>query len=87
MIVLRKPLRGLNKEMNKKKHQTKGACAYKTTCHNCGSGDGNQVYVQEDGSFDAWCYACETYDPMNDGGNVVPINQMKVDSRMKDGRR
>jgi len=82
MIVLRKPLRGLNKKMNKKKHQTKGACAYKTTCHNCGSGDGNQVYVQEDGSFDAWCYACETYDPMNDGGNVVPIKQIK-DSRMK----
>ena len=81
MIVLQKPLRG-SSSMNKKQHQTNGTCAYKTTCSNCGSGDGNQVYVQEDGSFDAWCYACETYDPMNDGGNVVPINQIK-DSRMK----
>ena len=82
MIVLQKPLRG-SSSMNKKQHQTKGTCAYKTTCSNCGSGDGNQVYVQEDGSFDSWCYACETYDPMNDGGNVVPINQIKVDSKMK----
>ena len=61
-------------------HKSKGKCLYKTSC-GCGSGDGKQVYVQEDGSLDAYCWACETYDPMN-SDNVVSIKPMK-ESKMR----
>ena len=29
--------------------------------HSCGSVDGLQVFLQDDGSYDGWCYACRTY--------------------------
>lgn len=31
--------------------------------HSCGSGDGLQVFEQEDGGYDGFCFACGTYVP------------------------
>ena len=58
-------------------NKSKGRCAYKTSCNDCGSSDAKQVYMLEDGTTDAWCWACQTYDPMNSSHNVVSINQIK----------
>jgi hypothetical protein len=57
--------------------RSKGKCLYKTNCNDCGSRDGKQVYLLEDGTNDAWCWACKTYDTMSSTHNVVPINKMK----------
>ena len=44
--------------------QSRGKPLYKTSCSLCGSSNGKQIFVQEDGTGDAYCFACDTYDPM-----------------------
>lgn len=63
-----------------------GTTAYKTNCTDCGSSNAKQVFNKEDGTQDAFCYACETYDSMNDNKNSKPIIQKetKMDSRTID---
>lgn len=46
--------------------QSRGKPLHKISCKDCGSSDGKQVFVQEDGKQNAYCFACETYDPMQD---------------------
>ena len=63
-----------------------GTTAYKTSCKDCGSSNAKQVFNKDDGSQDAFCYACETYDSM---GNVktkqikqekeVPMDTSSID--------
>jgi len=45
-----------------------GTCVEKLP-HDCGSNDGLQVFQQDDGTFDAYCFACGKYekDPYNGG--------------------
>ena len=46
--------------------QSRGKPLHKISCKDCGSSDGKQVFVQEDGKQNAYCFACETYDSMQD---------------------
>lgn len=46
--------------------QSRGKPLHKISCKDCGSSDGKQVFVQEDGTQNSYCFACETYDPMQD---------------------
>jgi twinkle protein len=46
--------------------QSRGKPLHKISCKDCGSSDGKQVFVQEDGKQNAYCFACETYDHMQD---------------------
>ena len=52
-----------------------GTCVEKLP-HDCGSSDGLQVFLQEDGSVNGWCFVCSTGvdDPYGD----KPIPQFKV---------
>lgn len=47
-----------------------GTCIFKTS-HSCGSSDGLQVFEQEDGSVDGYCYACRTYVPDPLGSHTI----------------
>lgn len=40
--------------------------------HECGSSDGLQVFADENGEFNAYCFACGTYEPDPYGGGEVP---------------
>lgn len=44
-----------------------GKCVEKIA-HSCGSGDGLQTFLKEDGTYDGYCFACSTYvsNPYND---------------------
>ena len=42
-----------------------GQCEYKTSCPDCGSSNGNQVYSYETKANDSYCFACDTYHPSN----------------------
>ena len=67
--------------MDRNRTVDKGKPIYKTNCPDCGSSDAKQVFQAEDGSLNAWCFSCGTYDKMDDKGedNVVPINtQQKI---------
>jgi len=46
--------------------QSRGRPLHKTSCSLCGSNNGKQIFVQEDGTQNSYCFACETYDPMQD---------------------
>lgn len=46
--------------------QSRGKPLYKTSCSLCGSSNGKQIFVQEDDTQNSYCFACETYDPMQD---------------------
>jgi len=48
------------------KTKSKGKPLHKISCKDCGSGDAKQIFLQEDGTQDAYCYACDTYDPLKD---------------------
>ena len=52
--------------MKIKSRLRKGKPSHKISCKDCGSSDAKQVFVQEDGTQDAYCYACDTYDSMRD---------------------
>ena len=60
----------------------KGTCLYKTSCPNCNSSDGNQVYGYSSIPNDSFCYACNTFFPP-DKNEVVQIKPYKADT-MKD---
>ena len=61
----------------------KGACLHKTSCPDCGSSDGNQVYTYDDKPNDSFCFACDTYHPSASNSVVVPIKPYKANT-MKD---
>ena len=46
-------------------------CVAKASCPECGSGDGVQIFEQQDGSRDAYCYACDTPFRKVDGLTIV----------------
>lgn len=48
-----------------------GICLEKLP-HDCGSGDGLQVFQQEDGTVDAYCFACGKYEPDPYNGGEPP---------------
>lgn len=69
--------------MDRNRTVDKGKPIYKTNCPDCGSSDAKQVFQAEDGSLNAWCFSCGTYDKMDNEqqgeDNVVPINtQQKI---------
>lgn len=51
-----------------------GQCLIKTA-HSCGTRDGLQVYEQEDGSLDGYCWSCKTYvaNPLGVGKTIKDI--------------
>jgi|TARA_R110000824_G_scaffold349050_1_gene535903 5S rRNA maturation endonuclease (ribonuclease M5) len=52
-------------------NKSKGTTAYKTNCTDCGSSNAKQVFNKEDGTQDAFCYACDKYDPMGNHTTVT----------------
>ena len=44
--------------------QTRGKPLYKIACTDCGSSDAKQVFLQSNNKKDAYCFACNTYDAM-----------------------
>ena len=50
--------------------QSRGKPLYKTSCSLCGSSNGKQIFVQEDDTQNSYCFACETYDPMQDTAKI-----------------
>jgi twinkle protein len=46
-----------------------GECVEKLSCPKCGSSDGLQVFEDEEGKYNGFCYACDTYyhDPYEKG--------------------
>ena len=49
-----------------------GVPVFKTNCEACGSSDANQVFEQEDGTRDAFCFACDTVtDSLNSKGKGI----------------
>jgi len=62
------------------KERSSGKPAYKTPCPECNSSDARQVFLHPDGMEDAYCFACETYFPMDreqKQATVVPIERAK----------
>lgn len=51
-----------------------GTCVEKIECSSCGSSDGKQVFLQEDGTYDATCFACNQFDPDPYKDGVPPKN-------------
>lgn len=51
-----------------------GQCLTKIS-HHCGTRDGLQVFEQEDGSLNGWCFTCKSYvaDPLGVGKTVLDI--------------
>ena len=52
-----------------------GKCVLKISHDDCGSSDGLQVFAQDDGSLDGFCYACSTFvsNPLGDGKRLSDI--------------
>jgi twinkle protein len=48
--------------------------------HKCGSGDGLQVFQQEDGSVDGYCFACGKHEPDPYEGGKVPKFEVKTEA-------
>ncbi len=50
-----------------------GKCIEKLP-HSCGSSDGLQVFLKDDGHYDGWCFACGTHveNPYQDMGDYTP---------------
>lgn len=61
-------------------HNT-GISLYKEPCENCGSSDAKQVFEKEDGSIDAYCFACSTWFPPEDV-NYQP-NKLNKETKAK----
>jgi len=60
-----------------------GTPLYKIACTDCGSSDAKQVFATESGEENAYCFACNTFDPLDSKqSNVVKINK-KEESSMK----
>ncbi len=57
---------------------SKGSFVEHITCQKCGSSDGNAVYKQETGSFDAYCFSCGGYDPEPYGTESVTSNKIRT---------
>lgn len=55
-----------------------GVCYDKISCETCGSSDGKQVFVQEDGTYDATCFACGEFDRDPYNGNPAPEIEIKA---------
>lgn len=55
---------------------------YEKLPHSCGSADGLQVFIQEDGTVDGHCFACNThvYDPYGDGRGAKDLPPVKIKS-------
>jgi len=50
----------------------KGTPLRKTSCSECGSSDGKQIFQQDDGSLDAFCFACESvFNEVSEGVGMV----------------
>ena len=47
-------------------HDNAGVPLYKEPCNECGSNSGKQVFEKENGSIDAFCFACNTWFPPAD---------------------
>ena len=56
-----------------------GICVEKIG-HSCGTRDGLQVFKNEEGEYNGWCYACGTYvsDPYSSGGKPPEKPQGKT---------
>lgn len=48
--------------------------------HSCGSGDGLQVFQEDDGSVNGYCFACGTYVDDPYGGGKVPEFKVKTEA-------
>ena len=60
-----------------------GTPLYKIACTDCGSSDAKQVFATDSGEENAYCFACNTFDPLDSKpSNVVKINK-KEESSMK----
>lgn len=62
-----------------------GICIEKVS-HHCGTRDACQVFEKEDGTYDAFCYACSTYvpDPYKDRPNYRPTRLRKTAEEIKE---
>lgn len=58
------------------KRARKGKPIYKKSCDNCKSNDACQVFEQDDGSLNSWCFACETFEDLSE--NTDWEEKMKV---------
>ena len=62
-----------------------GICIEKIS-HSCGTRDGCQVFEKEDGTYDAYCYACGSYvsNPYKDRPNYKPTRLRKTKEEIQE---